>query len=428
MSVWSSLLVWSLAALPGRIDVPTSTTGLSKAYELAIDDGRLWWRPRGSSAAFTLMPPDGLPLAQPKTPSFVRPTRVESLSSDGDNLVAWGGDGRVFYTKLDTLEWTDQWGPVGDRKQLSVAGLEALAMSHRMIPYEDVDGNVHPVDQGVTTFYALAEGGTSLRYADPWLPPHFERRLCLPERNQFVAAALSASASTLFVMDRSGRSFTRLADFDTVGDDPLLSYSWAREKRSGLRAAIRSIPGEPWRAQPPITGWHSTRIAILQTGTTNAARELRVQGRDGYWHKPLEAAAWAFTATPPVVDPGPAAGGEPPTQPLRDEVLTASAGWLGATLTLKQFNPGCSPARLVISSKKETVELELAFHGGLDLGGPRVLKGALLLPEGKSGWVGKLRALAAGASHLDVTLELVKGGVILRRQPFVDVRFPRPSP
>jgi hypothetical protein len=420
------LLGLTLTALPSRIDVPTSTAGLASAYELAIDEGKLWWRPRGSSAAFTLLPPDGLPVAKPKTPPFTPPRRVDALSADGNNLVAWGSDGHVYYTKLDTLEWTEQWGPVGDRAVLSVKGLDALAMSHRMIPYEDIDGNVHPVDQGVTTFYALAEGGRSLRYADPWLPPHFERRLCLPERNQFVAAGLSASASTIFVMDRSGRSFTRLADFDTVGDDPLLSYSWVREKRAGLRAEIRSLPGEPWRAQPRITGWHSTHLAILQTGPTNAARELRVQGQDGYWHKPIFAESWSFTATPPVDDPGLPTDGEAPRQPLADTTLTAPAGWPGTKLTLKNFNPLCSPATLVITSKKETLELELDFHGGLDLVGPTLLKGTLVLPAGKGGWLGKLKLMAAGASHLDVQLELVKDAVILRRQPFVDVRFPRP--
>jgi hypothetical protein len=49
-----------------------------------------------------------------------------------------------------------------------------------------------------------------------------------------------------------------------------------------------------------------------------------------------------------------------------------------------------------------------------------------VLPAGKGGWLGKLKLMAAGASHLDVQLELVKDAVILRRQPFVDVRFPRP--
>ena len=46
----------------------------------------------------------------------------------------------------------------------------AFAMSHRKIPYEDLDGNPHPVTAGVTTVYALLEQGRRLSYADPWLP------------------------------------------------------------------------------------------------------------------------------------------------------------------------------------------------------------------------------------------------------------------
>ena len=61
----------------------------------------------------------------------------------------------------------------------------------------------------------------------------------MPRKNQFVAASLSASASTIFVIDAAGNSFTRLADFDTTGHNPGLLYSWEREKRSGVKAMVR---------------------------------------------------------------------------------------------------------------------------------------------------------------------------------------------
>ncbi len=225
-----------LGALPSQVDLKTETATFSAAHEVALDEGRLWWRPRGTRT-WSLLPPDGLPAPRgrlealkelvadlPLAPAaFSRPARIVRLAADGDNLLAVDDNGIGYYTKLSTLDWVDVWGPTGLKAPLRIdEGVQAFAMSHRKIPYEDLDGNPHPVTAGVTTVYALLDQGRRLSYADPWLPAGWTRSLCLPERNTFIATSLSASASTLFVMDASGRAFTRLADFDTVGDDPAL--------------------------------------------------------------------------------------------------------------------------------------------------------------------------------------------------------------
>lgn len=427
------LLLASLVVLPTRVDVKSNLASFTAQHELAVHEGRIWWRPL-KAERWTLLPPDGLPIGSgrlealkealpPALPlhRFERPVRIDALSADGDNLVAWGPDGHVFYTKLSTLKWVDTWGPPFARQALSVTELDAVAMSHRAIAYEDIDGNSHPVSAGVTTLYALAEGGRSLRYADPWLPSGFARSICLPDRGRFVAASFSASASTIFVMDRTGRAFTRLIDFDTGGNDPALRYSWVRGRR---RADVRSLPAEDWRAQPRIEGWHTTALTIAQTGATNAARELRVEGRDGYWSKPINDPAWRFVATGLAAQGRPVEAGAPPAQNPGEATLVAHEGWRGATGTLTQFNPDCSPATLVLETKHERLTLPLHFHGGLSSETEhRSLRGALLLPRQRTPLVRRLRSMAMGLDHLEVKLEVTADGVLLRRLPFLDLRF-----
>lgn len=434
------LLTLVLLALPDHVVLETPTEDFTATHEVAIRDGRLWWRRGGEPWA--LVPPDGLPAPRgrlealkelvPPSPlvrAFVRPERVVALSADGDNLVALGPDGAVFYTKLSTLEWTDVWGPTGLQSVLSAKGTDALAMSHRKIPYEDLDGNPHPVSAGVTTLFALREGGKTLAYADPWLPANFERTVCLPERGTFIAAALSASASTVFVMDAAGRSYTRLVDFDIHGDNPALPYSYTRERRSGARAAVRTLPAPDWVAQPRIPGRHTTRLTILQTGARNADRELRVEGAGGVWKKRLDDAAWRFEADASVqpkrgfVEEGAAA----PSSGAHDVTLTASNPWPETRITLEQWSPRCPPARLHLRSAREDLVLELPFHFGLEFGtdDERSLEGALLLPKGRTPWLTKLRTLAAGRDHLEVKLTVTKAEVRLVKLPVIDLRFPR---
>lgn len=422
-----------LLALPERVTLKTPTQTFTATHEVVVENGKLWWRRHGQP--WSLLPPDGLPAPRgrlealkeltidlPALPKpFRRPVRIEALSADGDNLIAIGAGGTVYYAKLSTLDWADEWGPTGLSATLSVKELDAFAMSHRKIAYEDLDGNVHPVSAGVTTLYALRGGGRTLAFADPWLPPNFERTLCLPQRGRFVASALSASASTVFVMDRSGRSFTRLVDFDIHGDNPALPYSYTREKRRGPKSAVRTLPAPDWVEQPAIPGRHTTRITILQTGPTNVHRELRVEGELGVWSKRLDAAQWKLMPGSARAA-GPWAEGAPSAGPSRDVVLTARNPWPGTRISLEDWNPECEPARLRIEAGKELLDLSLPFHDGLELGGR--YQGALLLPAGKSPWLHKLRVLALGRSHLEVELVVTKDEVHVLHLPLIDLRFP----
>jgi hypothetical protein len=390
VSALLALLLLAPPVLPDRIAVKTPTRSFTASHYLALEDGRLWWRANpettGRKETWSLVPPDGLPIGTGRLEavkelianvtggpdSFVRPTRLVELTADGDNVIVVGDDGTVFYAKLPGLEWTNVWGPAGFKKPLKIDFLHrGLAISHRKGPYEDIDGNSHPVTVGVTTFYALSGDGRTLSYTDPWLPANFGHQLCLPLHGQWVGAGLSASASTIFVIDSAGRGFTRLADFDTIGLDPTMVYSWEREKRSGLKAVIRSLPPEDWVAQPPLPGKATNRITVLQTGPGNAARELRVEGEGGYYRKAIRAPAWEFVQT------GEKATGvwaDPPAIPPAPEPAPVLRGLLkDIDLELRDFDVHCSPAKVRMTKGKEVLDLELHFRGEGEH-----LKGALI--------------------------------------------------
>jgi hypothetical protein len=391
-----AMLLAAAPVLPDRIAIKTTTRSFTATHYLAIEDGKLWWRPNpettGKKEAWTMAPPDGLPIPHGRLESvkellgplplvpdaFVRPAKLVELTADGENVVVVSDEGLVYYAKLPALEWTHVWGPAGFKRPLKIDFLHrGLAISHRKMAYEDIDGNPHPTTVGVTTFYALSGDGKTLSYTDPWLPASFGHHLCLPLHGQLVAAGLSASASTMFVIDSAGRSFTRLADFDTIGLDPTMAYSYEREKRSGVKALIRSLPPEDWLAQPPLPGKATTQITILQNGVGNSARELRVEGEGGYFSKAIRAGAWEFVKTGEkaqgtFVDPAsaPPPAGEGPV--LKGMLKNIS-------LELRDFDVNCSPAKVTMTKNKEVLQLELHFKGEGDH-----LKGALIFASATS--------------------------------------------
>ncbi len=316
------------ADLPARIALKTPTETFTHAWYLALRDGRVWRRPNpettGKDEGWALLPPDGRPRHSAARPG----AKVVELSADGENLVAVDDDGLVYYTKLGDVEWIERWGlPPNGAPLRAPRERRGLHISHRgplVGGYEDIDGNSHPVSAGVTTFYLLERDGRSLRYADPWLPEEFARRIALPLRDRFVAAALSASASTLFVVDRRGRLFTRIADYDTLGENPVLPYTYERGLHEGQSARV--LPPEEWVEQPAPPGRITARICVLQTGPGNGGRELRVEGTDaagapGHWARLIRDSTWRF-----VPGPGPLSGPLLDPQAPEAEVLGARQG------------------------------------------------------------------------------------------------------
>jgi hypothetical protein len=166
----------------------------------------------------------------------------------------------------------------------------------------------------IATTYVLLEDGQEICYADTGLPGDFSRNYIGPERGGFKAVSLSASASTMFVINEAGEMYTRLADFDTIGCDPMwfkYTYIPYESDLSGdnyfSNLTEWGLPPEDWRPQPPVPlsgkAAITRHITILQNGQGNGARELRVaglneSGETGYWTKAVFDDDWTFKTVP----------------------------------------------------------------------------------------------------------------------------------
>lgn len=341
----------------GRIRLKTHQQTFNLRGDFALSDGKIWWR-HPSGGEWKLLGGTGLPQGMAK-PSGVAPTQISEIAADANCLIAVAPDRHLYDVTLhDTsnanMTWEDGFGwPYRLGKKPVFIPPEARTWTFSLIDQEgalfteDIDGNPHQT-VGVFTVWALDADGRGIRYNDPWIPPNtFEFRVGAPERGDFAIHAISASASTVFVMDRSGRMFTRHVDYDTLGANPGIRYTYQRENRGykpdGLGAAlratlpmffdVRSLPPEEYRAQPPIPGRFTDAVTIVQTGRGNAARELRVEGLDaeghvGLWVKPIFDSTWTFERTDDAqfgkeIDPNlPAEPGRGP-----DECLTGTAAF-----------------------------------------------------------------------------------------------------
>ncbi|MGE4233952.1 MAG: hypothetical protein AB7F43_11540 [Bacteriovoracia bacterium] len=297
---------------PEKIFLTSKTECITRKYFVALRENKIWVKGTEEAPvedrAWHLFGRDGQPTS---TILSVAPRNfnLETVSCDGDNLVVLDGSGQIFYAKFyEPNAWTFRWGwkfLIGDYLY-EPQNLVGMAMSHRGKDneyYESRYGTRHPVSVGVTTLYALVDEGRSLIFADPWLSNGFGHRVSLPLRGRFMPIAIDASASTIFVIGVSGQMFTRLVDFDSVGDDPVLEYTYEPGKREDDGPI--GLPGEEWREQHRrgIKGKITDRITILQNGKGNAARELRIEARNenglfGYYSKPIYSEDdWVFVPT-----------------------------------------------------------------------------------------------------------------------------------
>jgi hypothetical protein len=406
--------------LPARVIFRSPRTTYNARWYAALHEGRIWVKPneeRGEAPGPWTLLGSGLPEGG-GLGRFPPPTEIVEISGDGTWLHAISAAG-VFYRGTDftgdihsSFRWSDSWGhpaALGSGMEIEFPTTHGWAVSDSQRAgvhhYEDRLGTIHDVGMGVAHVYRSGPAGESLIFNDWWLPNDWSRQICLPRRGVFRVENLSASASTVFVVDAAGEMFTRLYDFDTSGENRTLEYSFLITAATGN---VRALPAEDWRSQPPIVdGQITSRITIFQTGQGNAARTLRVegvrQGKTGFFHKGITDAAWEFTETGlevcgPFLDPARVAD-RPPVAPADfplEGTLTRKDVTVG--LRLLDFNIVCSPARalLLVNGQPATVAgqpLELAFHHVHTLtlerrprdywerGEPAVIRAALLVPE-----------------------------------------------
>ena len=385
--------------LPERIHIKRRTQTFSSHFYFALLDGQIWMRANeevtGVKEPWRKVGLHGLPTNDSADPRFEAPVRIEEIVTDADELIALSDAKHFYLIRVDNLSpiGTDLWRD-GDGAPAGPLLLDALHRRNRGISlgrrnqdveyWEDPAGNPHSWGtEGITTLYLLCENGREITIFDTGLQPNFGRHIPTPERGGFVAESISASASTVFLIDRHGRMYTRLCDFDTLGANPMFfNYSYTAARREGdqrqdpatLYTPIK-LPPEPWKRQPDIKLSGAARISrditILQDGKGNHARQLRVAGMNargafGYYWKAIAGARWAFRATSESIEPDrlldPAEAHIPPAPvPSYDRryrgQVTAGRHKLNAELL--DFNLFDSPAWLVVDDGGHSLNLVL---------------------------------------------------------------------
>ncbi len=324
--------------LPEQVYIKTPTQTFCRDYQFCIVDGLVYYKlmpdakysnPKKKEDVWQPVNGTGLPFPA-NGKDFPVPSRIVEIAADADSLFAFNSDGEMYQMFTNDIGpgrpfvWLASFG-WPEKTQLKqtqlVKNKRAWASGARrqdVLWHEDIFGNPHHYGtMGIETLYFLTEDGQQIRFTDSGLPADFSRNLLGPERGSFIAENLSASADTMFVINKAGEMYTRLADFDTIGCDPMFfryTYEHLPQKYTGEQYLSNyspwGLPSEPWLRQPliPLKGEAKITkyITILQNGKGNAARELRVaglspNGETGYYSKAImdnEPEDWIFVSVP----------------------------------------------------------------------------------------------------------------------------------
>jgi hypothetical protein len=308
-------------SFPEAVYIKTRTQTFNLYHYYILHDGLIWYKSIDTEKepkSWTLFARTGLSR---------NTNAIAEISADADELVALSVEGNFHRYCFDRTiahrsnAWLNRQGwPVEEQLYFDTrtASNRAWALGKRnshVLYYEDIFGNQHHNGtMEIATTYVLLEDGQEICYGDTGLSSDFSRNYIGPERGAFVAVSLSASASTMFVINDAGEMYTRLADFDTIGCDPMwFKYTYIPYTSDLPGTDFFSnlnewgLPSEDWRSQPriPLSGKAAiTRhITILQNGQGNGARELRVaglneEGETGYWSKQIFDDSWEFRTAP----------------------------------------------------------------------------------------------------------------------------------
>jgi hypothetical protein len=378
----------------GPIYVCTSINAMDSKFFYAVRDGKIWFKPIAAhrNASWKLFGGNGF-IDNTKTPLI-------SLSADGDNILTVDQNQIIHYAKSNQVicqvsfdcpqwkiiesrvRWTEKWFNMDGVSLIvnlfknpilkSLPDYRSIAMSHKgheTMYYTDRKGKKHPDPYvGVTTIYTLNDNGTRIFFADPWLQNKFGNELTTPEEGRFKAETLSASASTVFLIQRARnqngkeihKMFTRFADFDSIGSNPALKATYNLNNKIPL---IRIIPGEDWIEQPSIFLQGKARltknISILQIGWGQNNRQLRVQGQNqdgqnGFYFKNIYQTQWNFQITDDV---------QIPEEEFLSESVPHTGFEQGPQIAFDYENGRLEPNRISTPMK---ITLEKFSHRGLN--------------------------------------------------------------
>ena len=326
----------ALDRLPDHVYLKNSRQGMSYESYYALKDGKIWIKPNecttGVKGEWKLFEGAGVPFGK-EVPSFKPDDKITAFSTDGTMIAAVSQNQRFYFwqpTFEEKTTWAEEIGdPFSDALYLPPHKVWSFGFSilrapwkrrapmHDVVSYwEDIDGN--KTQFGLTaTIYVVDPSGQRIYFTDTGLPAEFNRAFTSPDRGRFIISNMSASASTLFIVNETGQMYTRMMDAEIEGGGPALIFTYKRGKRTKdnevvpIMDAVRSLPLPDWREQEPIVevcddptkqAAMTRNITILQTGEGNAARELRVQGRNregkyGYYFKKIFDPSWNFKTT-----------------------------------------------------------------------------------------------------------------------------------
>ena len=320
---------------PEAVYIKTRTQSFNTYHYYVLKDGLIWYKGITKDSGpedWTLFMETGLPHNKKKA-DFHNTDYIVEISADADELAAISREGQFYripfdwiFSRKNKIWYQGQGWPKEEPLYVNerIAGNTGWALGKRneqVLYYEDIFGNQHHNGtQEIATTYVLLGDGQEICYADTGLPADWSRNYIGPERGAFKAISISSSASTMFVINEAGEMYTRIADFDIIGCDPMFfKYTYIPYKSDVPGTNYKSnltpwaLPGEGWRQQVkiPLEGKAGITkyITILQNGQGNGARELRVAGMDlegeaGYWTKGIYEGAWRFEKAPLKIGTG----------------------------------------------------------------------------------------------------------------------------
>lgn len=367
----------AIKELPDTIYFRNKSENFNSSNEFVLKEGIIWYRKRGASSLWKPLPlhPD---LATPK-----------EIGTDSEHFVAIDQSGKIFSIKDKALseeiterDWRKTWGAplwtgAGMEIPLTTKSWEISFFSPSEDKfYVDSAGNKHGIGVGCSSLYLLSKDGQRITYLDPWLPSDLSYEICSPVRGLFQSEKLSASGSTIFVINKYGDMYTRDYDFDiSGGNDVILNYTYEYKKNASSENPLfyeplftqRVLSTAGWERQPKINGKITDNITIYKG--KGQYRILRVEGEigngvTGYFEKGLNEKEWKFFSTGKPLQGNVLFNSEQETSHLTlgpDESKKFSLKFPGLKMEIVNFHPYCPPAELKITFANGKV-LGLRLH------------------------------------------------------------------
>ncbi|MES2490144.1 MAG: hypothetical protein V4607_10155, partial [Pseudomonadota bacterium] len=356
--------------LPTRVHLRGTRESYTAKHYVAVRDGRLFVKANEEVTGTQEMWREML------VPRCLQ-GNVSEVSADGTVILALN-QARDIYS-WDSANyapgaggWTRRWGAPfwTDMGEAIPADVRDWATSHTSgssddVSYIDSAGREQAI-YGILTVYALRGDGLRITYMDPWLPSDESREVCGPERGTVPMAGLTGSGSTVMVVGRDGRIYTRLYEFDVSGGNAVFfDYSW--QDQENVAAPLLQLPAPAWIAHSAIPGRFTNRLSLRKLPPDTRHRIMRVEGwnssgHSGYWQKDLTETRWKFVRTNEAIQ-----GTEMPLQDTArylPEDSHYSGSIDGYAAEVLDFNPYCSPATLRLQIEGKPLDLVLHSTDG----------------------------------------------------------------